>query len=64
MVACYLELYEESEVEHINDSKQGFTSKGWSVTMWLGIYSDLFMHVHAISGVHHIYIDSSSYNSK
>ena len=31
-----------------------YVIKPWSVTMWLGIYRNLFMHVHAISGAYNI----------
>jgi len=37
-------------------SNKGLLSKGWSVTMRLGIYRDLFMHAHAVSGAHYMYI--------
>jgi len=62
IVACYFEFYEKGEVEHINgpthpSQQQRFAFKGWGVIMQLGIYMDLFMHAHAVSGTHYMYID-------
>ena len=37
-----------------------YVIKLWSVTMWLGIYRDFFMHVHAVSRVY--YTDQQAVN--
>ena len=65
MVAYYFEFYEEGEVEDINGpthppipATRGLLR---SVTTQLGIYRDLFMHPHAVSGVHYMYINQQSY---
>ena len=46
MIACYLELYEEGEVEHINGPTHPYPSwfafKGRGVTTRLGIYRAAF----------------------
>ena len=49
MIACYLELYKEGEVEHINSPTHpfqchGLTFKGQSVTMRLGTYRAVSVH--------------------
>jgi len=53
MIACYLELYEEGEVEHINGPthNMGLLSKG----VFIGWF---FTHAHAVSGA--CYIDQQA----
>ena len=45
---------------HMHPSNKSLLSKGRSVTTRLGIYRDLFTHVHAVSGMHHTYIDQQA----
>ena len=56
MIACYLELYEEGEVEHINGPTHPFplpfAFKGRSVTTRLGTYRVFSTHVQTVSGAH------------
>ena len=56
MIACYLVLYEEGEVEYINGPTHSHSSwfafKGQGLSMQLGIYRAAFAHTQAISGGH------------
>jgi len=46
-----------SMVPPTHPSNKGFPSKGRGLITRLSIYRDLFMHLHAVSGVNYMYID-------
>ena len=46
-----------SMIPSTHPSNKGFPSKGCGVIMRLSIYRDLFIHTHAVSRAHYMYID-------